>query len=87
MSMAAPHRFRAAPAASRWLPLDDGPFRLNDLAERVRLMDTQHGPAGTSLKDASDPDEDDDSEWAELRVNASVERHPSESFRACPYKV
>src|SRR5271156_1272141 len=59
------------PITARYEPmasLDDGLNRLTDLAERVRLMWVQHDPARTSLKDAPDPDEDDDGEWAELRV-------------------
>jgi hypothetical protein len=54
--------------------LDDGLFRLDDLAERVRLMWVQHNPARTSLKDAPDPADDDDSEWAELRVSSQANR-------------
>lgn len=50
--------------------LDDGLNRVTELAEQVRVMWVQHDPARTSLKDAPDPDEDDDSEWGELRVNA-----------------
>ncbi len=61
--------------AARYEPmaaLDDGLFRLDDLAERVRLMRVQHDPARTSLKDAPDPANDDDSEWAELRVSSQA---------------
>jgi hypothetical protein len=42
--------------------LDKALFRLNELAEQVRVMWVQHDPARTSLKDAPDPAEDDDSE-------------------------
>ena len=65
------------PIAARYEPmaaLDDGLFRLDDLAERVRLMWIQHDPARTSLKDAPDPADDDDSEWAELRVSSHANR-------------
>ena len=54
--------------------LDDGLFRLGDLAEQVRLMWVRHDPARTSLKDAPDPAHDDDSEWAELRASAQANR-------------
>lgn len=54
--------------------LDAGLFRLDMLAEQVRLMVVQHDPARTSLKDAPDPDEDDDSEWAELRASSQAIR-------------
>jgi hypothetical protein len=65
------------PIAARYEPmaaLDDGLFRLDDLAERVRLMWVQHDPARTSLKDAPDPADDDDREWAELRVSSGANR-------------
>jgi hypothetical protein len=77
------------PIAARYEPkasLDAGLNRVNEIAEHVRLMWVQHDPARTSLKDVPDPDEDD-TEWAELRVNVSVERRPSKSFRACLCKV
>jgi len=54
--------------------LDDGLHRVTQLAEQVRVMWVQHDPARTSLKDAPDPAEDDDSEWAELRVSAQANR-------------
>jgi hypothetical protein len=54
--------------------LDDGMFRLAELAEQVRVMWVQHDPARTSLKNAPDPAENDDSEWAELRVGAPANR-------------
>jgi hypothetical protein len=47
---------------------------MTELAEQVRVMWVQHDPARTSLKDAPDPAETDDSEWAELRVNAQAIR-------------
>jgi hypothetical protein len=53
--------------------LDDGLNRVTDLAEQVRVMWIQRDPARTSLKDAPDPDEDD-TEWAELRVSAQAIR-------------
>jgi hypothetical protein len=64
----------------------DGVDRMTELSEQIRLMWVQHDPAKTSLKDAPDP-ADDETEWAEFRVSASVERHPSVSFRACLCKV
>jgi hypothetical protein len=54
--------------------LDDALFRLDELGEQVRVVWVQHDPARTSLKDAPDPDQDDDSEWAELRVSAQANR-------------
>ena len=65
---------------------DDGLNRVTEVAKHVRGMRVQHDPARNSLKYAPDPDDDDDSEWAELRVSASVERHPAESFRVYPCK-
>jgi len=65
------------PIAARYDPvaaLDDGLFRLDDLAEQVRLMRVQHDPAQESLKDAPHPAQDDDTEWAELRVSAQANR-------------
>jgi hypothetical protein len=65
------------PIAARYEPmaaLDDGLLRLDDLAERVRLMWVQHDPPRTSLKDAPDPADDDNSEWAELRVSSGANR-------------
>jgi hypothetical protein len=50
--------------------------RVTELVERVRLMWLQHDPARTLLKDAPDPAEGDNPEWAEFRVSASVERYP-----------
>jgi hypothetical protein len=52
--------------------LDDGLFRLGDLAEQMRVMWMRHEPARTSLKDAPDPVHDGDSEWAELRVSGQA---------------
>lgn len=65
------------PIAARYelvAALDDGLFRLDDLAEQIRLMWVQHDPARMSLKDAPDPAEGDDTEWAELRVSAQASR-------------
>ncbi len=65
------------PITARYEPmasLDDGLNRMTELAERVRLMRVQHDPARASLNDAPDPDEDDDGEWAELRVSAQANR-------------
>jgi len=67
----------------RMASLDDGPSRMTGLAEQVRLMWVQQNPARTLHKDAPEPAEGDDSEWAERRVSVSVERRPSKSFRAC----
>jgi hypothetical protein len=61
------------PIIARYEPmasLDDGLNRVTELAERVRLMWVQHDPARSSLKDAPDPAEGDDGEWAEFRVSA-----------------
>ncbi len=54
--------------------LDDGLDRVTELAEQVRVMWVRHDPARAFLKDAPDPDEDDDTEWAELRVSAQSSR-------------
>ena len=63
------------PIAARYEPmaaLDDGLFRLDDLAERLRLMWVQHDPARTSLKGCFDPADDDGSDCAELRVSSQA---------------
>lgn len=52
--------------------LDDGLFRMGEVAEQVRVMWVQHDPARAFLKDAPDPAEDDDTEWAEFRVSAQA---------------
>ena len=54
--------------------LDTGLFRLTELVELVRVMWVQHDPRRGSLKEAPDPAENDDSEWAELRVSAQANR-------------
>jgi hypothetical protein len=54
--------------------LDTGLFRLAELAEQVRVMWVQHDPRRASLKEAPDSAENDDSEWAELRVSAQANR-------------
>ena len=54
--------------------LNDGLLRLDELAERVRLMWVRLDRARACLKDAPDPAKDDDNEWAELRVNAQANR-------------
>ena len=51
---------------------DTGLFRLAELVELVRVMWVQHDPRRESLKEAPDPVENDDSEWAELRVSAQA---------------
>jgi hypothetical protein len=53
---------------------DDGLNRVTELGEQVRVMWVQRDPARTSLKDAPDPDEDDNGEWAELRVDSPANR-------------
>ena len=52
--------------------LDAGLFRLAELVEQVRVMWVQHDPRRESLKEAPDPVENGDSEWAELRVSAQA---------------
>jgi hypothetical protein len=54
--------------------LDTGLFRLAELVEQVRVMRVRHDPRRESLKEAPDPAESDDSEWAELRVSAQADR-------------
>ena len=54
--------------------LDDGLFKLGELAEQGRVMWVRHDPARMSLKDAPDPAHDNDREWAELRVSAHANR-------------
>lgn len=54
--------------------LDAGLFRLGELAEQVRLIWVQRDPAMASLKEAPDPAEDDETEWAEFRVSAQTTR-------------
>jgi len=54
--------------------LDAGLHRMGDIAEQVRVMWVQRDRAVASLKDASDAADDDDSEWAELRVSAQANR-------------
>ena len=54
--------------------LDAGLFRLAELVEQVRVMWVQHDPRRESLKEAPDRSENDDSEWAELRVSAQANR-------------
>jgi hypothetical protein len=52
--------------------LDDGLLRVGELAEQVRQMWVRHDPTLSSLKDAPDPAEDDETEWAEFRVSAQA---------------
>jgi len=52
--------------------LDDGLLRVGELAEQVRQMWVRHDPTLSSLKDAPDPAEDDETEWAEFRVGAQA---------------
>ena len=60
---------------------DDGLNRVTEVAKHVRGMRVQHDPARNSLKYAPDPDDDDDSEWAELRANAwSIRVYETRSF-------
>ena len=61
------------PITTRYEPmtsLADGLNRVTDLAKEVRQMWVRHDPALSSLKDAPDPAEDDETEWAEFRVSA-----------------
>jgi hypothetical protein len=60
------------PITARYEPmvsLDDGLNRVTKLAEHVRVMWVQHDPAIASLKEAPDPADDNDGEWAELRAS------------------
>jgi hypothetical protein len=60
--------------------LDAALNRVTELAEQVRVMWVQHDPARTSLKDVPDHDEDD-TEWAELRVGAqAIRMYETRSF-------
>ena len=52
--------------------LDGGLNRLTELANEVRRMWVQRDPARASFKDAPDPAEDDDTEWAEFRASAQA---------------
>jgi hypothetical protein len=53
--------------------LDTGLFRLAELVEQVRVMWVQHDPRRENpLRKPRDPAENDDSEWAELRVSAQA---------------
>jgi hypothetical protein len=54
--------------------LDHGLRRQSELAEKVPIMWIQKDPARSSLKDATDPTEDDNAEWAEFRVSAQANR-------------
>lgn len=52
--------------------LDHGLRRQSELADKVRMMWVQQDPARSSLRDAPDPSDDDDTEWAEFRVSAQA---------------
>jgi hypothetical protein len=54
--------------------LDHGLRRQSELAEKVRVMWVQKNQAQSSLKDAPDPTEGDNTEWAEFRVSAQANR-------------
>ena len=54
--------------------LDHGLRRQSELAEKVRVMWVQKNQARSSLKDAPDPTEGDNTEWAEFRVSAQANR-------------
>ena len=54
--------------------LNDGLLRLDELAERVRLMWVRLDRARAYLKDAPDSAEDDHREWAEFRVSVQANR-------------
>jgi hypothetical protein len=61
--------------------LDTGLFQLAELAEQGRLMWVQHDPRRESLNEVPHPAENDDSEWAELRVSAQDNRvHETRNF-------
>ncbi len=65
------------PITARYEPMEmfsDGLFRLDELAELVWLMWLNNDSAQASLKDAPDPAENDDTEWAELRVTVQPNR-------------
>lgn len=67
--------------------LDAGLFRVGELVEQVRVMWVQRDPAVASLKDAPDPAEDDDGEWAEMRVSAQANRvYETRSFDQTAWK-
>lgn len=57
-----------------------GLSRLDELVERVRMMWKQHDPARASLKDAPEPTNDDDPEWAELRVSRGKRVYGTRNF-------
>ena len=54
--------------------LNHGLRRQTQLAETVRMMWVQQDPARSSIKDAPDPADDDDTEWAEIRVSVWANR-------------
>ena len=72
------------PLASVYEPmdtLDTGLFRLAKLVEQARVMWVQHDPRRESLNEVPHPAENDDSEWAELRVSAQASRvHEMRNF-------
>jgi hypothetical protein len=53
-------------------PLDTGLFRLAQFVEQVRVMWVQHDPRREARREAPDPPENGESEWAELRVSAQA---------------
>jgi hypothetical protein len=54
--------------------LHAGLSRMDELAAQVWVIWVQENPARALLKDAPDPDEGDDSEWAEIRVSSQAKR-------------
>lgn len=60
--------------------LGDGLSRLDELVERVRIMWVQHDPARASLKDAPEPTNDDELEWAELCVSRAKRVYWTRNF-------
>ena len=54
--------------------LDHGLRRQSELVEKVRVMWVQQNPARSSLKDAPDLADGDNTEWAEFRVSALANR-------------
>ena len=49
--------------------LGEGLDRVTTLAEEVRVMWVRQDPARSTLVDPPDPDDGDDTEWAEFRVS------------------
>ncbi len=54
--------------------LNHGLRRQTQLGEAVRMMWVQQDPARSSLTDAPDPADGEDTEWAEFRVSTQANR-------------